>query len=332
MQFDQLRRREFIRLLGGAAVSWPLAVRAQQPAMPVVGFIHILSPETVPRFVPAFRQGLKEVGYVEGQNLAVEYRWAQGQYDRLPGLVADLVRRQVAVIAATGGDPSPQIAKAATQTIPIVFTANSDPVAEGLVTSLNRPGGNATGVTIFGPAAVTKRLQLLRDLMPQVVAIAYLMNPNNPNAEFELQAAQTAARSLGLEMLVLRAGTERELDTALATTLQQQADALLVASDTFFVGRREQVVTLAARHQIPAIYYLREFAEAGGLMTYGNSLPDVYRHVGVYVGRILKGEKPSELPVMQPTKFELVINLKTAKALGLEIPPMLLARADEVIE
>jgi putative tryptophan/tyrosine transport system substrate-binding protein len=300
--------------------------------MPVVGFIHILSPETVPRFVPAFRQGLKEVGYVEGQNLAVEYRWAQGQYDRLPGLVADLVRRQVAVIAATGGDPSPQIAKAATQTIPIVFTANSDPVAEGLVTSLNRPGGNATGVTIFGPAAVTKRLQLLRDLMPQVVAIAYLMNPNNPNAEFELQAAQTAARSLGLEMLVLRAGTERELDTALATTLQQQADALLVASDTFFVGRREQVVTLAARHQIPAIYYLREFAEAGGLMTYGNSLPDVYRHVGVYVGRILKGEKPSELPVMQPTKFELVINLKTAKALGLEIPPMLLARADEVIE
>jgi ABC-type uncharacterized transport system substrate-binding protein len=332
MQFDQLRRREFIRLLGGAAVSWPLAVRAQQPAMPVVGFIHILSPETVPRFVPAFRQGLKEVGYVEGQNLAVEYRWAQGQYDRLPGLVADLVRRQVAVIAATGGDPSPQIAKAATQTIPIVFTANSDPVAEGLVTSLNRPGGNATGVTIFGPAAVTKRLQLLRDLMPQAVAIAYLMNPNNPNAEFELQAAQTAARSLGLEMLVLRAGTERELDTALATTLQQQADALLVASDTFFVGRREQVVTLAARHQIPAIYYLREFAEAGGLMTYGNSLPDVYRHVGVYVGRILKGEKPSELPVMQPTKFELVINLKTAKALGLEIPPMLLARADEVIE
>jgi ABC-type uncharacterized transport system substrate-binding protein len=331
MQFDQLRRREFITVLGGA-VAWPIAARAQQPAMPVVGFIHILSPETVPRFVPAFRQGLKEVGYVEGQNLAVEYRWAQGQYDRLPGLVADLVRRQVAVIAATGGDPSPQIAKAATQTIPIVFTANSDPVAEGLVTSLNRPGGNATGVTIFGPAAVTKRLQLLRDLMPQVVAIAYLMNPNNPNAEFELQAAQTAARSLGLEMLVLRAGTERELDTALATTLQQQADALLVASDTFFVGRREQVVTLAARHQIPAIYYLREFAEAGGLMTYGNSLPDVYRHVGVYVGRILKGEKPSELPVMQPTKFELVINLKTAKALGLEIPPMLLARADEVIE
>jgi putative ABC transport system substrate-binding protein len=327
-----MRRREFITLLGGATAAWPLAARGQQPAMPVIGFIHILSPETVPRFVPAFRQGLKEVGYVEGQNLAVEYRWAQGQYDRLPGLVADLVRRQVAVIAATGGDPSPQIAKAATQTIPIVFTANSDPVAEGLVTSLNRPGGNATGVTIFGPAAVTKRLQLLRDLMPQVVAIAYLMNPNNPNAEFELQAAQTAARSLGLEMLVLRAGTERELDTALATTLQQQADALLVASDTFFVGRREQVVTLAARHQIPAIYYLREFAEAGGLMTYGNSLPDVYRHVGVYVGRILKGEKPSELPVMQPTKFELVINLKTAKALGLEIPPMLLARADEVIE
>jgi putative ABC transport system substrate-binding protein len=327
-----MRRREFITLLGGAAALWPLAARAQQPAIPVIGFIHILSPETVPRFVPAFQQGLKEVGYVEGQNLAVEYRWAQGRYDRLPGLVADLVRRQVAVLAATGGDPSPQIAKAATQTIPIVFTANTDPVAQGLVTSLNRPGGNVTGVTIFGPAAVTKRLQLLRDLMPQVVAIAYLMNPNNPNTEVELQAAQTAARSLGLQMLVLKAGTERELDTALATTVQQRAGALLVASDTFFVGRREQMVTFAARHQIPAIYYLREFAEVGGLMTYGNSLPDVYRHVGVYVGRILKGEKPGELPVMQSTKFELVINLKTAKALGLEVPPMLLARADEVIE
>ena len=247
-------------------------------------------------------------------------------------MVADLVRRQVAVIAATGGDPSPQIAKAATQTIPIVFTANSDPVAQGLVTSLNRPGGNVTGVTIFGPAAVTKRLQLLRDLMPQVVAIAYLMNPSNPNAEFELQAAQTAARSLGLEMLVLRAGTERELDTTLATTAQQRAGALLVASDTFFVGRREQVVTLAARHQLPAIYYLREFAEAGGLMTYGNSLPDVYRHVGVYVGRILKGEKPADLPVVQSTKFELIVNLKTAKALGLDIPPNFLTLADEVIE
>jgi ABC-type uncharacterized transport system substrate-binding protein len=327
-----MRRRQFMTLLGGAAAASPLTANAQQAAMPVVGFIHILSPETVPRFVPAFRQGLKEVGYVEGQNLAVEYRWAQGRYHRLPELVADLVRLQVAVIAATGGDPAPQMAKAATQTIPIVFTANSDPVAEGLVTSLNRPGGNATGVTIFGPAAVTKRLQLLRDLMPQAVAIAYLMNPNNPNAEFELQAAQMAARSLGLEILVLRAGTEGELDTALATTAQQRTDALLVASDTFFVGRREQVVTLAARHQIPAIYYLREFAEAGGLMTYGNSLLDVYRHVGVYVGRILKGEKPSELPVMQPTKFELVINLKTAKALRLEVPPMLLARADEVIE
>ena len=327
-----MKRREFVTLLGGAVAAWPLAARAQQPAMPVVGFIHILSPETVPRFVPAFRQGLKEVGYVESQNVAVEYRWARGQYDRLPGMVADLVRRQVAVIAATGGDPSPQIAKAATQTIPIVFTANSDPVAQGLVTSLNRPGGNVTGVTIFGPAAVTKRLQLLRDLMPQVVAIAYLMNPSNPNAEFELQAAQTAARSLGLEMLVLRAGTERELDTALATTAQQRAGALLVASDTFFVGRREQVVTLAARHQLPAIYYLREFAEAGGLMTYGNSLPDVYRHVGVYVGRILKGEKPADLPVVQSTKFELIVNLKTAKALGLDIPPNFLTLADEVIE
>jgi ABC-type uncharacterized transport system substrate-binding protein len=324
-------RREFITLLGGAA-AWPLAARAQQPSMPVVGFVHTLSPENVPHFVAAFQQGLKEVGYVEGQNLAVEYRWAQGQYDRLSGLVDDLVRRQVAVIAATGGDPSPQIAKAATQTIPIVFTANSDPVREGLVANLNRPGGNVTGITIFGPAAVTKRVQLMHELMPKAATIAYLMNPNNPNGEMEMKAAQTAARSLGQQMSVLSASNEREIDTAFAVMAQQTANALVVASDTFFVWRRDQLVGLAARHALPAIYYLREFAQAGGLMTYGNSLTDVYRRVGVYVGRILKDEKPSDLPVQQSTKFELIVNLQTAKALGLAVPPTLLALADEVIE
>ena len=297
MRFDQLKRREFVTLLGGAvaasSATSPITARAQQSARPVVGFVHTLSPESVPHFVVAFQQGLREVGYVEGQNLAVEYRWAQGRYDRLPGLINDLVRRQVAVIAATGGDPSPQIAKAATQTIPIVFTANSDPVREGLVANLNRPGGNVTGITIFGPAAVTKRLQLMHELMPKAATIAYLMNPNNPNGEMEMQAAQTAARSLGQAMTVLSASNEREIDTAFALMAQQGANALVVASDTFFVWRRDQMVGLAARHALPAIYYLREFAQAGGLMTYGNSLTDVYRWVGVYVGRILKDEKPS---------------------------------------
>jgi putative ABC transport system substrate-binding protein len=327
-----MNRREFITLLGGAAAAWPLAAQAQQPAMPVVGFVHTLSPESIPHFVAAFQQGLKEVGYVEGQNLAVEYRWAQGRYDRLPGLIDDLVRRRVVVIAATGGDPSPQIAKAATQTIPIVFTANSDPVREGLVANLNRPGGNLTGITIFGPAAVTKRMQLMHELMPKAATIAYLMNPNNPNGEMEMKTAQTAARSLGQAMTVLSASNERELDTAFVVMAQQRADALVVASDTFFVWRRDQLVGLAARHALPAIYYLREFAQAGGLMTYGNSLTDVYRRVGVYVGRILKDEKPSDLPVQQSTKFELIVNLQTAKALGLAIPDKLLALADEVIE
>jgi putative ABC transport system substrate-binding protein len=327
-----MNRREFIALLGGAAAAWPQAAYAQQPGIPVVGFVHTLSPESVPHFVAAFQQGLKEVGYVEGQNLAVEYRWAQGRYDRLQGLIDDLVRRRVAVIAATGGDPSPQIAKAATQTIPIVFTANSDPVREGLVANLNRPGGNLTGITIFGPAAVTKRMQLMHELMPKAATVAYLMNPKNPNGEMEMKTAQTAARSLGQAMTVLSASNERELDTAFAVMAQQSADALVVASDTFFVWRRDQLVGLAARHALPAIYYLREFAQAGGLMTYGNSLTDVYRRVGVYVGRILKDEKPSDLPVQQSTKFELIVNLQTAKALGLAVPDKLLALADEVIE
>jgi putative ABC transport system substrate-binding protein len=327
-----MKRREFITLLGGVA-AWPLAVRAQQPmAMPVVGFMHIQSPENVPHYVPAFQQGLKEAGFVEGQNVAVEYRWAQGQYDRLSTLAADLVQRRVAVIAATGGEPSPHRAKAATQTIPIVFTANGDPVRGGLVANLNRPGGNVTGITIFGTAAVTKRVQLMHEFVPKAATIAYLMNPDNPNGETEMRAAQTAAHSLGRQMPVLSASNERDLGIAFAMMQQQRANALVVASDTFFAWRREQLVSLAARHQIPAIYQIREFAQAGGLMTYGNSLPDAYRQVGIYVGRILKGEKPGDLPVQQAAKFEFVINLNTARAFGLSFPPGLLAIADEVIE
>jgi putative ABC transport system substrate-binding protein len=327
-----MRRRDFITLVGGTAAAWPLAARAQQPpSMPVVGFMSARSPGESASLMAAFHKGFNETGYVEGRNVAIEYRWAEGKYDVLPIMVTDLIRRQVTVIVAIG-DPSPQIAKAATQTIPIVFAANGDPVRDNLVASLNRPGGNATGVTRFGAAAVTKRLQLLHDLMPQVVAIAYLMNPNNPNGEVEMRAAQAAAQSLGLQMHVLSASNEGELEVAFATMAQHRAGALLVASDLFFLGRRDQLASLAARHQIPAIYYLREFAEAGGLMSYGNRLLDTYHQVGIYVGRILKGEKPGDLPVQQATKFELVINLKTAKALGLDVPIGLSAAADELIE
>jgi putative ABC transport system substrate-binding protein len=277
-----------------------------------------------------FRQGLKEAGFVEDQNVRIEYRWAEGHYDRLPELAADLVRRQVAVIAATGGEPSPQVAMAATRTIPVVFMANGDPVAAGLVASLNRPGGNLTGVAIFGMMAAGKRMELLRQLMPKAGMIGYLMNPNNPNREFD--NVQTAARSLGQQILVLNANDGREIDVAFATIAQQRVAALLVASDPLFFDRRDQLVALAARQAIPAIYYLRAFPQAGGLLSYGNSLTDMYRQVGTYTGRVLNGEKPADLPVMQSTKFELVINLKTAKALGLEIPPTLLALADDVIE
>jgi ABC-type uncharacterized transport system substrate-binding protein len=326
-----LKRREFITLIGGAVV-WPCAARAQQPTMPVVGFIHILSPENVPHYVPAFREGLRETGFVEGQNVAVEYRWAHNQYDRLPELAADLVRRQVAVIAALGGDPCPQIVKAATPTIPIVFASNGDPVRAGLVASLNRPGSNVTGVTIFGIAAVAKRMQLLQEVVPQAAVINFLMNPSNPNGDSEMKAAQTAASSLRKEMLVLNASSEAEIDAAFAIMAQQRGGALLGATDTFLFGRRDKIVSLAAQHRIPGIYYLREFAEVGGLMAYGNRITDAYRQIGIYVGRILKGEKPADLPVVQATKYELLINLKAAKALGLTIPSGVMAIADEVIE
>jgi putative ABC transport system substrate-binding protein len=326
-----MKRREFIGLISGVAATWPLVVRAQQPVVPVIGFLSTLSPSNMATNVMnEFRQGLKETGFVEDQNVKIEYRWADGHYDRLPALAAELVHRQVAVIAATGGEPSPQVVKAATQTIPIVFMANGDPVAAGLVASLNRPGGNLTGVTIFGMMAAGKRLELLRQLMPKAGTIAYLMNPNNPNSE--LDNVQSAARSLGQQILVLNADSDREIDVAFATIAQQRVAALLVASDPLFFDRRDQLIALTARQAIPAIYYLRAFSQAGGLLSYGNNLADMYRQVGTYTGRILNGERPADLPVLQSTKFELVINRKTAKALGLEIPPTLIAIADEVIE
>jgi ABC-type uncharacterized transport system substrate-binding protein len=327
-----MRRRELMLLLGGMMTA-SRALRAQQKAMPVIGFLSSTSPSTSAPNVAAFRQGLSETGYVEGQNLAIEYRWAEGIYDRLPVLAVDLVGRKVDLIVASGGIPSALAAKNATSMIPIVFTAVGDPVEAGLVASLARPGGNLTGFSILTVELTPKRLELLSELVPQAKVIALLVNPNNPDTERIIKDAQEAARTKGLPLRILKAGTEAEIDVAFASLVELQAGALVVGADPFFDNnRREQLVALAARHAVPAIYTWRQSAAAGGLISYGTSLTAVYHQVGIYAGRILKGEKPADLPVPQPTTFELVVNLRTAKALGLTVPLSILARVDEVIE
>jgi putative ABC transport system substrate-binding protein len=326
-----LRRRQFITLLSGAAAAWPLAARAQQPTMPVIGFLNSETPAGYGPMAAAFRQGLSETGFAEGRSVGVEYRWAEGHTDRLPALAADLVRRRVAVIAAAGSASS-LAAKAATTTIPIVFSSAIDSVAAGLVASLGRPGGNVTGVTNLGVELVQKQVEMLHEIVPAVTILAALVNPTFPAAETQSSDLQAAAGKLGLELHVLHASSEGDFEPAFASMIRLRAAALVVAVDAFFLSHRDQIAALAVRHSLPTIYYLREFAAAGGLLSYGPSVIEGYRQVGIYAGRILKGEKPADLPVMQSTKFELVINLKTAKALGLDVPLFLQQRADEVIE
>ena len=327
-----MRRREFITLLGGAAAAWPVVARAQQPAMPVIGFLSARSRAASAGLLVSFRKGLTEAGYVDGQNVQIEYRFAEGRYERLAGLAKELVGRQVVVIAAISGTPAALAAKAATTTIPIVFANGADPIASGLVTSLNRPGGNISGVTFLASETIPKRLEVLHELIPRAQVVGYLVNPVNPITEGEVKDTAAAARSRGLQLLVHSASAEGAIDEGFVTFMQRPVDALIIGNDTFLSSRKEQIFTRAAQHAIPTVYYEREFAVAGGLLSYGTDFADSYRQAGDYVARILKGMKPADLPVQQPTKYELVINLKTAKALGIEIPPTLLARADEVIE
>jgi putative ABC transport system substrate-binding protein len=327
-----IRRREFITLLGGAAAAWPVAARAQQPAMPVVGFMSGRSPEDSAHLVAAFYQGLSEAGFVEGQNVAIEFRWARGQYGRLPGLAAELVVRRVTVLIGLGGDASAVAAKQASSTIPIIFGIGGDPIKAGLVDSFNRPGGNATGFTLWTSQLEPKRVGLLHELVPGAPLIGALLNPSRPSAAHELQEIEDATRTIGQKLFVANASNDAELNAAFMSLVQRQVGAMLVASDVFFDTRRDRIIAFATQNRLPVIYHFREYAVSGGLISYGPRITDAYKQAGIYAGRILKGAMPADLPVVQPTRFELVLNLQTAKALGLEIPPMLLARADEVIE
>jgi len=329
----QIRRRDFITLIGGAVLAWPMAARAQQPQMPVIGFLHNASRDTRREGIAAFHRGLAQTGYIEGQNVTIEYRWAEGHNDRLAALAADLVRREVAVIAAPGNTPSALAAKAATRTIPILFLVGPDPVESGLVASLNRPGGNVTGISLFSTDLAAKRLELLRDLVPTARLIGFLRNPTSP-ASFEIEAnkLQIAANAVGVHLVMVDASTREDIEAAFATLIRQRVEALLVSADAFFFTQVNQLAGLAARNALPTISHFREFTTAGGLISYGPSFPAAYREVGVYTGRILKGEKPADLPVQQAVKIELVLNKRTANALGLVIPDKLLVFADEVIE
>src|SRR5262245_55331958 len=327
-----IRRRSFITLLSGSAAAWPLAARAQQPAMPVIGFLNTASLDTYSHVLGGFRQGLKDTGYVEGENILIEYRWAENRFDRLPALAGELVHRQVAAIAATGGIHSALAAKAATTTIPIVFNIGDDPVRLGLVSSLARPGGNVTGINNFIYELVAKRVALLHELVPGAVRAAVIVNPANAQTETTLRDVEAAARPIGLQIQIVKASTSREIDTAFAALVHDRVEVLFVPPDPLFISRRIQMVQLAARHAVPTTYPVRDFAVAGGLMSYGTNTTDAWRQTGVYIGRILKGAKPADLPVVQPTKFELVINAQTARMLSLNVPDRLLATADEVIE
>ncbi len=327
-----MKRRRFIAVLGGTAVAWPRFARAQQKALPVIGYLSSNSPEVAAPALAGFRQGLSGAGYVEGQNVAIEYRWAGGSYDRLPAFAADLVGRKVDIIVATGGPAPALAAKSATSAIPIVFASGGDPIADGLVTGLARPGGNITGVSFLVFELSAKRLELLSELVPRAQVIALLANPNNPNAERNIGHVQEAARAKGVQLQILKGATESEIDAAFVSLVQRRADGLVVGADVVFSMRREQIIALASRHAVPTIFYSREDAAAGGLISYGSNLPSAYHQAGSYAGKILAGAKPTDLPVQQPTRFELVINLKTAMSLGLTVPRSLLTQADEVIE